>query len=233
MPNQVSANLDNLRSQIAAVCRACGRNPQEITILAVTKTFPAEIIRKSIAAGLTEIGESRVQEAEAKFAEIGHLGRYHLIGHLQSNKVKKAIQLFDVIQSVDSIELAGEISRRSAEAGKTIECLLEVNSSGEDQKYGVWPELALELIREMSELPSISLRGIMTVGPLTEDEDLVRGAFRVCQKIFIEARAKVGDRFSILSMGMSSDYRLAIEEGSTMIRIGTGLFGGRASQIQL
>lgn len=230
MPDQITENLDNLRSQIAAVCHRCGRDPREITVLAVTKTFPAEIIRRSIAAGLLEIGESRVQEAEAKFTEVGHIGRYHLIGHLQSNKVKKAVQFFDVIQSVDSVELARAISRRSGEAGRTIECLVEVNSSGEDQKYGVPPERTSGLISDIRQLSSLELRGVMTVGPLTEDDDLVRAAFRVCRKIFDEARTTMGERFSILSMGMSSDFQAAIEEGSTMIRIGTGLFGARTTR---
>ena len=131
MQASIAENLKDLRQQIAVACDKCGRSPDEITILAVTKTFPAEIIREAVAIGLTEIGDSRVQEAEAKFAELGHLGRYHLIGHLQSNKVKKAVQLFDVIQAVDSFPLAKEISHRAGELGKTVECLVEINSSGE------------------------------------------------------------------------------------------------------
>ncbi len=233
MQNVIAENLKELRDEITGSCRKCGRNSQEITILAVTKTFPSEVIRQAIAVGLDNVGESRVQEAEAKFAELGHIGRYHLIGHLQSNKVKKAVQLFDVIQAVDSLALAQEISRRGSEIGKTIECLVEINSSGEEQKYGVSPEHALELISQISSLPNIKLGGIMTVGPLTEDEDLVRGAFHMCRTIFLQGRENLGDQFATLSMGMSSDFGIAIEEGSTMIRVGTRLFGGRTPNPEL
>jgi PLP dependent protein len=227
MQNDLVENLSDIRAQIAETCRACHRQPGEIAILAVTKTFPADRIRDAVEAGLTDIGESRVQEAESKFAELGHLGEYHLIGHLQSNKVKKAVQLFDVIQSVDSLPLAQEISRRAGELGRTIDCLIEVNSSGEEQKFGVSPDHILELLRDMQVLPSIRVTGLMTVGPLTEDDDLVRAAFHMMRRLFEQGRELAGEPFRILSMGMSSDFQLAIEEGSTMIRIGTGLFGSR------
>jgi PLP dependent protein len=230
MQTTMAENLSELRHDLAEICRKCGRDPREITILAVTKTFPAAVIRDAVSVGLTDIGESRVQEAEAKFAELGHVGRYHLIGHLQSNKVKKAVQLFDVIQTVDSLDLAQEISRRAGEIQKRIECLVEINSSGEDQKFGVAPDRALELITQMRSLPEIKLGGLMTVGPLTEDEDLVRAAFHMCRTILVDGKRIAGDQFATLSMGMSSDFEIAIEEGSTMIRIGTRLFGGRPAR---
>lgn len=223
----IQDNLRELNSRVAAACAKCGRKPNEITIVAVTKTHPPEIIRAAVAAGLTEIGESRVQEADAKFAQISHVARYHLIGHLQSNKAKKAVQLFDVIQSIDSIEIAREISRRAGEASKSIECLIEVNSSGETQKFGVDPDKALSLMSEIITLPNIKLTGLMTVGPLTEDQARVRAAFKTCHDLFEQARDRLGPQITVLSMGMSDDFEPAIEEGSTMIRIGTGLFGQR------
>jgi hypothetical protein len=181
-----------------------------------------------VAAGLTDIGENRVQEAEAKFAEIGHIARYHLIGHLQSNKARKAVQLFDVIQSVDSVGIAQEISKRAGEIGKRIDCLIEVNSSGEQQKFGVLPSAAFELADNIAPLSNIRLTGLMTVGPLTDDPERIRLAFRQCRELFDKMRERLGDQIDVLSMGMSGDFGFAIEEGSTMIRIGTRLFGERA-----
>lgn len=221
-------NLTALKSEIDAAAAEAGRNPNEITILAVTKTFPAQVIRDSVELGLTQIGESRVQEAEAKFEELGRIARYHLIGHLQSNKVKKAVQLFDVIQSVDSLDLAKEISRRAGEIHRTIKCLVEVNSSGEEQKYGVHPNQALALISEMRVLPNIVVGGIMTVGPLTDDPSQIADSFELCHDLFKQGKSIIGDRFATLSMGMSSDFALAIKHGSTMIRLGTALFGSRS-----
>ncbi|MFZ1684874.1 MAG: YggS family pyridoxal phosphate-dependent enzyme [Candidatus Zixiibacteriota bacterium] len=227
MNRTLEHNLAVLKSEIAAAALDAGRSADEITILAVTKTFPAQLIRDSVELGLTQIGESRVQEAEAKFEELGHIARYHLIGHLQSNKVKKAVQLFDIIQSVDSIELAKEISRRAGEFNRTIECLIEINSSGEEQKYGVRPDQALALITEMHTLPNIVTGGIMTVGPLTDDPSQIGDSFELCHDLFKQGKAVVGDQFATLSMGMSSDFTLAIMHGSTMIRLGTALFGSR------
>jgi pyridoxal phosphate enzyme (YggS family) len=186
-----------------------------------------------VAIGLFDIGESKVQEAEQKITELGHIARFHLVGHLQSNKVKKAVQLFDVIQSVDSLALAQEISRRAGELDRVIECYIEVNSSGETQKYGIAPERTLELVREVNALPNIKLSGLMTVGPLSEDEDAIRDAFKTVHELFHQAQKIAGDQFDVLSMGMSDDFRWAIAEGSTMIRIGTGIFGSRGKSDKL
>ncbi len=181
--------------------------------------------------GLPDIGESRVQEAEEKFAQIGHIGRYHLVGHLQSNKVKKAVQLFDVIHSVDSLKLAEEISKRAAEQDKTIDCLIEVNTSEEPQKHGVQPTEAVALIREIFPLPHLRLVGLMTVGPLTDNADRIRDAFRMLRHLLFHGQDIAGPQFSELSMGMSGDFDLAIQEGATMIRLGTALFGAREPQV--
>jgi PLP dependent protein len=225
--DSIIQNLETLREQISQACSRCGRKADEITIIAVTKTHPAEVVRQAVAAGLTEIGENRIQEAEIKLAELGSIGRYHLIGHLQSNKAKKAVQLFDVIQSIDSLSIATEISKRAGEIGKTIESMIEINSSGEPQKYGVQPEDAIPLAEKVISLPNMILTGFMTVGPLTEDEDSIRDSFKMCHELFIKARETFGSQIRILSMGMSGDFEIGIEEGATMIRIGSLLFGER------
>lgn len=232
MKNTLSDNLVSLRGAIAEACERYDRDADDITVVAVTKTHPAATIQRAVALGLFDIGESKVQEAETKIAELGHIARYHLVGHLQSNKVKKAVELFDVIQSVDSLKLAEEINRRAAEIDREIECLIEINSSGETQKYGVQPGDALPLVDAILPLASIKLTGFMTVGPLTDDEDKVRESFRLCHTLFHKAQRSAGDQFRVLSMGMSGDYRLAIAEGTTMLRIGSSLFGPRVDRVK-
>jgi len=229
MPSSISIaqHLAQLRDELIRVCARCGRKPEQIAILAVTKTHSAQTVQEAVKAGLTDIGENRVQEADAKFAQIGHIAHYHLIGHLQSNKAKKAVQLFDVIQSVDSPGIAQDISKRAGEIGKTMECLIEVNSSGETQKFGVQPAETVALAEEIIRLPNIRLTGLLTVGPLTDDPDQIRGAFRQCRELFELTRTRIGPQIATLSMGMSGDFEIAVQEGSTMIRIGTGLFGDR------
>ena len=199
-------------------------------MVAVTKTHPAATIMTAIAGGLHNIGESRLQDAEPKLLEVGHIARFHMVGHLQSNKAKKAVELFDVIQSVDSLKLATEINHHAEAIDRTIECYVQVNCSGESQKSGVAPEECLKLLKQINELPAISLTGLMTIGPLTEDTDEIRQAFRRCNELFKQGRDLIGSDFDTLSMGMSDDFELAIAEGSTMIRVGTLLFGERQPQ---
>ena len=227
MKNTISRNLTQLRGQIAEACEQYDRDADDITIVAVTKTHPSAIIRTAVAAGIHEIGESRVQEAEPKIIEVGPIARFHMVGHLQTNKAKKAVQLFDVIQSVDSFRLAWEINRQAGFIDRRIECFVEVNCSGEDQKYGVAPNDCLDLVRQVHAMDNIKLTGLMTIGPLTDDEETIRRAFSLCREQFLKAREIVGDEFDTLSMGMSDDFPWAIAEGSTMIRIGTALFGPR------
>lgn len=227
MKSQISNNLSDLNARIASACREAKRSPDEITIIAVTKTHPTSIIRAAVDAGLTEIGENRIQEAEPKARELGKIARWHMIGHLQTNKVKKAVELFDVIQSVDSLKLAEEINRRAGEVGNRIECYVEVNSSGETAKSGIGPHEALDLMRQIHSMSHIRLTGLMTVGPLTDDQAEIRKAFALCCELFNNGETIVGEQFRNLSMGMSDDFELAIAEGSTMIRIGSLLFGGR------
>ena len=216
-----------LRGQIADACEGCDRDADDITIVAVTKTYPASTVKMAVASGLHSIGESRIQEAEPKLNEVGRIARFHLVGHLQSNKAKKAVELFDVIQSVDSLKLAEEISRQAAAIDRIIECYLEVNCSGEDQKFGVQPDRCIELVEQIHTLDNVELTGLMTIGPYTDDESKIRRSFAHCHSLFEEGKKIVGDHFDTLSMGMSGDFPLAIAEGSNMIRIGSALFGSR------
>ena len=216
-----------LHGRIADACEEYDRDTDDITIVAVTKTRPPAIIKIAVAAGIHNIGESKIQDAEPKILEVGQIARFHMVGHLQTNKVKKAVKLFDVIQSVDSLRLAEEINRRAGEIDRTIECLVEVNCSGEDQKYGVAPEECLDLVKRVNGMENINLTGLMTVGPYVDDDLLIRDIFGRCRDLFKRGRDIVGDEFDTLSMGMTGDFPLAIAEGATMIRIGTALFGAR------
>jgi pyridoxal phosphate enzyme (YggS family) len=223
----ISKNLMELHGRIAEACGRYDRDTDDITIVAVTKTHPPAIIKTAVAAGIHNIGESKIQEAEPKILEVGQIARFHMVGHLQTNKVKKAVQLFDVIQSVDSLRLAEEISRRAAEIERTVECLIEVNCSGETQKYGIGPKECLQLAKKIKGLNNIELAGLMTVGPNVDDEQQIRDAFRLCYDLYKRTQDVVGDQLDTLSMGMTYDFPLAIAEGATMIRIGTALFGER------
>jgi pyridoxal phosphate enzyme (YggS family) len=227
MKEIIADNLRDLRGRIAQACEEYERDTDDITVVAVSKTHPPESIQRVVAAGVRDVGESRIQEAEPKILAVGRIARFHMIGHLQSNKVRKAVELFNVIQSVDTFKLAEEINRRAGETDWSVECYLEVNSSGEEQKYGVAPDNTLALVEKVRHLPNIRLTGLMTVGPLTDNEDTVRHAFAKCYDLWRRARDIVGSGFNTLSMGMSHDFPLAIAEGSTMIRIGTAIFGPR------
>lgn len=228
MTRTISDNLSSVRQRIAKVCASCNRRPEEITIVAVTKTFSAQVVRDVVAAGIDDIGENRVQEAERKFSELGKLARYHLIGHLQSNKVSKAVQLFDVVQSVDSLALAQELDRRAGEHGKLLTCLIEVNSSGEAQKFGLpTNDLVEQLAESMGSLKNLTLAGLMTIGPNTDEELRIRAAFAQTRQLFERCQNRLGAGFDTLSMGMSGDFELAIREGATMLRLGSVLLGSR------
>jgi hypothetical protein len=181
-----------------------------------------------MALGLREFGENRVQEAEPKIAAVEPRPRWHLVGHLQRNKAKRAVQLFDVIHSIDSAQLADEISRRAVETGRRVACLVEVNTSGDRTKFGAPPEDALELLKAVGAREGIELHGLMTIGPLSGGAEGARRAFRLLSAIRREAaRAGLLAADADLSMGMSGDFEIAIEEGATVVRVGTALFGAR------
>jgi len=225
----ISENIKLLRERIEEACARVGRDPDEIVTVAVTKTVPPSRIQEAVEAGITILGENRVQEASSKITEVKGDVSWHMVGHLQRNKVKKAIEMFDMIQSVDSIQLAQEIERRCAQAGRTLDVLVEVNTSGEKTKFGVSPASTLDLVAEISQLTNIRVKGLMTIGAFTENENVVRTGFTTLRRLAdqIEAAHISGVEMRFLSMGMSSDYIWAIEEGSNMLRIGTAIFGPR------
>lgn len=221
--------METVQKRITEAALRAGRKPGEITLVVVTKTVSSDLINQAIDLGVAVIGENRIQEAVQKHPEIQKKAAWHLIGHLQSNKAKKAVELFSLIHSIDSLNLAQEVGRRALEAGKEQEILLEVNTSGEPQKYGFQIEEVVKALDGIKDVKGVKVMGLMTVGPLTEDDQRVRKAFRRLRIIFQEA-ARLGlpnVQMKHLSMGMSGDFEIAIEEGSTMVRIGSAIFGAR------
>lgn len=223
----VSENLGKVRQCISAACERVGRDPMEVKIVAVTKTHPPEVVREAIAAGINIIGENRVQEAEVKYKEIEAEIEWHLVGHLQRNKVRKAIDIFSMIQSLDSKRLADEIEKESARLDKITPCLLEINTSGEETKFGVAPDDLAGLVAEVLKLEHIKLVGLMTVGPLTQDKDRIRRSFVLLRELRDRVESVFGCYLPHLSMGMSDDFEIAVQEGATMLRLGRVLFGPR------
>jgi pyridoxal phosphate enzyme (YggS family) len=225
----VRENLESVKERIERACSRVNRSADEITLVAVTKTVEPERIQEAVDAGVTVLGENRVQEAEPKIGAVRGDIRWHMVGHLQRNKAKKAVEMFDMIQAVDSLKLARELDKRGGEAGRSVDVMVEVNTSGEESKYGVPPDGALDLVGEISELPNVRLRGLMTIGAFTDDESVVRRCFGTLRGLAERvSRAGIpGAEMRYLSMGMTSDFEPAIEEGSNMVRIGTAIFGPR------
>ncbi len=225
----IADNLRQVQQRIAAAAERSGRNSEDITLVAVTKTVPVERIREAIEAGVTHLGENRVQEARDKIPQITETVTWHMIGHLQKNKAKYAVRLFDMIQSIDDWELAQEVDKRAAQVDRVMPVLIEVNTSGESSKFGVEPHHALALARQVDMLPHVQLKGFMTIAVFSEDETAVRRCFRTLREIFEMARQQSWTHadIAVLSMGMSHDFEIAIEEGATMVRIGTAIFGPR------
>lgn len=224
-------NLSRVQETMAAACALCGRRPEEVTLLGVTKTVPPARINEAIRLGLTRIGENRVQELLGKreALEMDALKEVHLIGHLQTNKVEKIVGQVDMIQSVDSLRLAQAIDVASAKRSMVTDVLIEVNIGGEEAKSGVAPDLLYEFLDELCGLSSIRIRGLMTVPPISDTEVEKRRYFANLHKLFIDIPGKNRDNrdIDILSMGMSDDYREAILEGATMVRVGSAIFGKR------
>lgn len=203
--------------------------PQGVLLVAAAKTREPREISEAIQAGISTIGENYVQEAERAYREIGREAEWHFIGHLQKNKVKRAVEIFDVIETVDSPEIAAEIDKRCALAGKTMPVLIEVNSGREPQKSGVYPENAEALIKEIATLKNIRVDGLMTMGPLTGNPDKIRSCFKETKGIFdrIKQLNIPNVEMKYLSMGMTDSYRIALEEGANIVRIGSLIFGER------
>jgi len=223
----IAENLDTIRRRIASTCLRAGRKPEEVTLIAVTKTFGSALIREAVRAGCRDFGENFVQELLRKREELGGEDiRWHFIGHLQSNKVRHIIEWIHLIHSVDSVNLGNEISKRAQNAGRTVEILVEVNSTAEKTKYGVQPEEAAGLIQRLQELDHVTVAGLMTIGPLAPDPEESRPAFRTMKNL-MDTLKMGGITLPHLSMGMTNDFEVAIEEGATMIRLGTAIFGRR------
>lgn len=230
----IAENIQNIEENLKKTCLGAGRDPGDVSLICVSKTFSAENIMEAIVAGSADFGENYVQElVEKRNSLISRNIRWHFIGHLQSNKVKYIADWIHMIHSVDSVDLAKEIQKRAERSGRTIDILVEVNTSEEATKFGVRPDGAAALIENVSAFPNLSLKGLMTIGPFTENKEESRAAFRTLKQIFDRANnsSALKQPMTILSMGMTHDYQTAIEEGSTMIRIGTAIFGKRSQQI--
>jgi pyridoxal phosphate enzyme (YggS family) len=200
-----------------------------VTLLAVSKTHPPDTIEAAVELGITVFGENKVQEAKAKIPHCPGKARWHFIGHLQSNKARDAVELFEMIESVDSLALAIEINKRAEAAGRDLAILLEVNVAGEASKFGYPPKQLLAELGEINALPRLAIHGLMAVPPWTPVAENSRPHFRKLRELNAQAEAKLGAPLPHLSMGMSGDFEVAIEEGATIVRIGTALFGERRS----
>ena len=220
---EIGRRLENLRARIDRACGRVGRDPAGVTLVAVTKTQPLATVAAAALAGLTVFGENYVQEARPKIEGLSAPASWHFIGRLQSNKAGLAVRLFNVIHSVDGAKLARDLSRRAEAAGKRLPVLIQVNLSGEVSKAGVAPDQALDLVAEARTLPCLEVRGLMTLPPFFEAPEAARPYFAALRRLKERLRPEPPD----LSMGMSGDFEAAVEEGATLIRIGTALFGPR------
>jgi len=224
---ELAANVEAIQQRLNATCHRAGRDPRTVQLMAVSKGHPPEAIQAVAATGLTLFGESKVQEAKVKIPQCpGHL-HWQMIGHLQSNKAKDAVQLFELVQSVDSLSLAQELNKRAEQAGKTLPILLEVNVAGESSKFGYGPESVLAELDQLNALNRLELHGLMTIAPWSEDRERVRPFFRKLRELKEQCEQQLGAPLPVLSMGMSGDFEVAIEEGSTLVRVGTAIFGER------
>jgi pyridoxal phosphate enzyme (YggS family) len=226
---EVRRRLDDFEASLRRAAGRAGRTAEEIRVVAVSKTVPAERVRAVFNLGYTEFGENRVQELLAKKSELPESVRWHMIGHLQTNKVRQVLGQTVLIHSVDRIDLVREIERQAEkQARDRVDGLIQVNSSGEATKSGVEPERAAELVAAIGPGSPLRIRGLMTIGPLTEDSGRIRACFRSLRKMRDDFRRLFPEKdWEILSMGMSSDYEIAVEEGASLLRIGSVIFGER------
>ena len=227
MNTGIDERLAEVRARMAEASRKAGRKPEETELVAVTKTHPPEALQEALAAGQTLFGENRVQEARAKMPLVSSRARWHLIGHLQKNKVRQALAVFEMLHGIDSLELARDVQRIADEDGQRPRVLLEVNVAGEASKFGYQPEQLLAEWGELAALPRLEIHGLMTVPPYTTDPEKARPHFRRLRELKTRCEDLLGAPLPHLSMGMSGDFEVAIEEGATLVRIGTALFGKR------
>ena len=225
----IKQNLAEVEEKICAACERAGRDRSEVTLIAVSKTKPVEMLEACMEQGITVFGENKVQELCEKYEVLPKDLHWHMIGHLQRNKVKYITDKVEMIHSVDSLRLAQAISDDAVKKGVNVDILIEVNVGEEDSKFGLKTEETESLVRQVAELPNISIKGLMTIAPYTEVQEENRTIFRTLKQLSVDIERKNIDNVSmnVLSMGMTGDYEVAIEEGATMVRVGTGIFGER------
>lgn len=226
----VRENIQNVQDRIASAAQRVGRDVNLIELVAISKTKPVSLIDEAIDLGITDIGENQVQEARNKHSQVNRPVRWHLVGHLQTNKVKQALQIFDLIHSVDSIRLLTEINRRSCQLNRQTDVLIEVNTSGEESKYGLQPNEVPSFMESALECTHVRINGLMTIGKFVPEPEEVRPSFTLLRKIqeTIDSQGYPKVQMRFLSMGMTNDFEVAIEEGANMVRIGSAIFGERA-----
>ena len=225
----ITENLEQVRKNIDEACRMAGRDPKEVTLIAVSKTKPVSMLKEAYDAGARCFGENKVQEILEKHPKMPEDARFHMIGHLQRNKVKQVLPHAVLIHSVDSYRLAEQISQEAGKLGITAKILLEVNVAKEESKFGMMPEDVEEMAGQIAALPHLQIEGLMTIAPFVDDQEKNRPVFRKLYQLSVDIKKKNIDNVNmgVLSMGMTGDYQVAVEEGSTMIRVGTGIFGAR------
>ena len=225
----LAANLASIQQRIAAACARSGRSAEAVRLVAVTKNHPPETVRAAVALGQTLFGENRVQEARAKIPLCPGAARWHFIGHLQTNKCRDVVRGFEMVESVDSLHLAQELDKACEKAARTLPILLEVNVAGEASKFGYRPEALLAEFKQLNALSRLEIHGLMTVAPWSPVPERVRPIFRRLRELREACEQILGAPLPELSMGMSGDFEAAVEEGATLVRIGTALFGARAA----
>jgi PLP dependent protein len=224
----IDRKISSLQNNIGSICNSCGRSPGDIRSILVTKTVDVERIRSAYAAGVRHFGENKAQELVSKYTELPTDIMWHFIGHLQTNKVKDIISKVCLIHSLDSLRLAKEINKQSARIGRRTRCLVQVNTSGEQSKFGMAPEHVASFLHEVQQFECIEVQGLMTIGPCTDDPAHIRASFRELHDLCFQMQSQFSDlKLVELSMGMSADYPIAIEEGATFVRIGSLVFGER------
>jgi hypothetical protein len=230
----IAGRLVAVETRISEACARIGRSRSEVTLVAVTKTRTPAEVDEAIRAGIIHVGENRVQEAAGKKPQVTLPATWHLVGSLQTNKARKALELFDYIQSVDTLHLATELQRRCEQMDKRVDTLIEVNTSGETSKHGVSPDAVPDLVAEVLKFERLQLAGLMTIGPglAIEDPEASRSCFKTLRTLAEDCRQRFSIPLPHLSMGMSSDFEVGIEEGATLIRIGTAIFGPRPAPIK-
>ena len=225
----VAENLKTIRERVDAACERAGRRPEEVALIAVSKTKPLSMLQEAYEAGARDFGENKVQEILEKYPEMPEDARFHMIGHLQTNKEKQVVGKAVLIHSVDSLHLAEKIEQEAAKRDLTADILLEVNVAREESKFGLMLEEVIPLLEEVKNLPHVRVRGLMTIAPNVENPEENRKHFKKLYQLYVDIKSKNIDNgtMSVLSMGMTGDFEVAVEEGATMIRVGTGIFGSR------